>query len=66
MKRFHCQAFVEIIWLILDEMDAWAYENFQEYLQILYKTMFSAAYYGLWRIGELTDGPHHILVNNAQ
>ena len=30
----------------------------QLYLQIMYKAMFCLAYYGLMRIGELTEGPH--------
>ena len=30
----------------------------QFYLQILYQTLFILAYYGLFRIGELTESPH--------
>ena len=32
----------------------------QFYLEILYKTIFSLSYYGLFRIGEVTQGPHVI------
>ena len=32
----------------------------QPYLEILYKTMFTVAYYGLFRVGELTKGEHNI------
>ena len=37
----------------------------QPYLAILFKAMFSAAYYGLLRIGEIADGPHVILAHNV-
>ena len=30
----------------------------QYYLETLYKTIFITAYYGLFRIGEITEGPH--------
>ena len=36
------------------------FENKQPYLEILYKTIFLLAYYGLFRIGELTSGTHPI------
>ena len=32
-------------------------ENNQEYLALLYCTMFASAYYGLFRVGELTEAP---------
>ena len=32
----------------------------QPYLEILYKDLFILAYYGLFRVGELTQGPHTI------
>ena len=37
----------------------------QPYLAYLYKAMFMSAYYGLFRIGELTLGPHMILAENV-
>ena len=37
----------------------------QVYLEILYKTAFILAYYGLFRIGELTESPHVILARNV-
>ena len=36
------------------------YFDTQPYLQLLYKTAFSLAYYGLMRVGELTTGTHPI------
>ena len=32
----------------------------QPYLEILYKAMFGLAYYGMLRVGEITDSPHTI------
>ena len=37
----------------------------QNYLEILYKTMFCFAYYGLLRIGEIANGDHPIKVTNV-
>ena len=36
------------------------FQNDQPYLETLYKTIFLLAYYGLFRIGELTTGTHPI------
>ena len=40
--------------------------NNQPYLSILYRTLFSTAYYGLFRVGELTTGGHPVLAKNVQ
>ena len=37
----------------------------QPYLVFLYRVMFTAAYYGLLRIGEISQGPHIILAKNV-
>ena len=37
----------------------------QLYLELLYKTLFAMAYYGLMRIGEITDSPHVLLAKNV-
>ena len=37
----------------------------QEYLSILYKTILIVGYYGLFRIGELTQSPHVMLARNV-
>ena len=37
----------------------------QPYLEILYKTIFLVAYYGLFRIGELTTGSHPVKAANV-
>ena len=41
-------------------------ESPQPYLETLYKTMFITAYYGLFRIGEITDSPHNIKAKDVQ
>ena len=40
------------------------YFEHQFYLQLLYQTMFAIAYYGLFRIGELTESPHVVKACN--
>ena len=37
----------------------------QPYLSVMYTTLFSTAYYGLFRVGELTSGTHRILVTDV-
>ena len=37
----------------------------QYYLSVLYTAMFSTAYYGLFRVGELTKGSHPILAEDV-
>ena len=38
----------------------------QPYLQLLYLAIFSIAYYGMLRIGEITDSPHAIKACNVE
>ena len=51
-----------LLHLITKEIDNY-YEN-QPYLQILYKAMFVTAYYGLFRIGEITNSLHVVKAMN--
>ena len=51
---------------ILDEVAKWCNEINQPYLKSLYQALFSAAYYGLLRIGEVTKGPHVVLAHNIR
>ena len=37
----------------------------QPYLSILYRTIFATAYYGLFRVGELTEGSHTVRVTDV-
>ena len=43
--------------LILNSIDK-LFKTPQPYLCILYRTIFITAYYGLFRVGELTNSPH--------
>ena len=38
----------------------------QHFLKILYQALLSTAYYGLFRVGELTSGSHPVLVRDVQ
>ena len=40
-------------------------ERGQPYLAILYSTLFSTAYFGLFRVGELTAGSHPVMVKDV-
>ena len=42
------------------------YDTPQPYLESLYKGLIGTAYYGLLRIGEVTQGPHVITAPNVQ
>ena len=53
----------DLLKLILDEVKKF-YDQ-QPYLSILYQVLFSAAYYSLLRIGEVTSSPHVITVRNT-
>ena len=46
-------------------MEKYFEDKGQIYLKILYKTLFSTAYYGLFRVGELTSGSHPVLVGDV-
>ena len=46
-------------------MDYFMNELNQPYLAITYTTLFSTAYFGLFRVGELTSGSHPVLVTNV-
>ena len=39
--------------------------NQQPYLSLLYRTIFTVAYYGLFRVGEVTSGSHPILARDV-
>ena len=51
--------------LILKKIDNYYGQRLQPYLTILYKSLFSTAYYGLFRVGELMQSPHAILAQNV-
>lgn len=51
--------------LILRSTDKLFKEQGQEYLSTLLKAMFSTAYFGLLRVGEITDSSHQIKAGNV-
>ena len=46
--------------LLIEKVDAYYNDDGQPYLATLYKAMFITAYYGLFRVSKITDGPHSI------
>ena len=51
---------IAILEMALIQVERYQRARNQYYLEILYKTIFLVAYYGLFRIGELTESPHVI------
>ena len=49
---------------VLFEVQHYYLAKGQLFLHILYKAMFAFGYYGLFRVGELTNGPHAIKAVN--
>ena len=46
--------------LMIFEIERYYTEINQPYLEVLWRTLFLLAYYGLLRIGELTSGSHPV------
>ena len=51
----HCN----LLEMILFEVQRFFTKKNQQYLEIMYKTLFAICYYGLMRISEVTKSPHH-------
>ena len=52
--------------MILSELDKMFDEKQQQpYLHCMYKTLFTTAYFGLFRIGELATGSHPVMVQDV-
>ena len=51
--------------LLLFEINRYFQSNPQPYLESLYHTMFSLAYYGMLRVGEVTYSPHTVKACNV-
>ena len=49
-----------LIEMLLFEMQRHFGQNGQLYLETMYKALFSLAYYGMFRVGELTKGDHTV------
>ena len=51
--------------LIIRETSAYFLNNGQVYLKVLYTSLFATAYFGLFRVSEVTSGSHPILVKDV-
>ena len=51
--------------VILFEVQCYFQNSNQYFLEILYKALFALAYYGLFRISELTSGAHPVQAKNV-
>ena len=61
--RTHLPIHIKLLELLLFEVERLF--TSQPYLETLYKTIFLIAYYGLFRIGELTSGSHPVKAANV-
>ena len=50
----------DLLNIVLKSTEQYFGERGQTYLRFLYMSLFSTAYYGMFRVGELTEGPHTI------
>ena len=55
----------KLLEVLLTATDNYFMEKGQPYLAILYKALFSTAYYGLFRVGELTQSKHVLTVKDV-
>ena len=51
--------------LLLEEVDRHYRKTCQPFLQLLYKTLISTMYFGLFRFSELTSGTHPVLAKDV-
>ena len=56
----------DLLSLLLQKMKKFYLNNGQVFLAILYQTLFSTAYFSLFRVGELTSGEHPVLAKDVQ
>ena len=54
----------DLLWLMIKTVRNRIYQD-QPYLSRLYSAMLSTAYYGLFRVGEISSGSHPILVKDV-
>ena len=56
----------DMLVILLNQIDKHFDNINQPYLKIMYKALFSMAYFGLFRIGELTTGEHTVRAKDVQ
>ena len=52
--------------VLIKNTDMWFQAKGQPFLSVLYRTLFSTAYFGLFRVGELTTGEHPVKVTDVK
>ena len=60
-----CKGMLKMLLKQVTKMFTGSQTNQQPYLETLFKAIYSTAYYGLLRIGEMAKGSHTILVRNT-
>ena len=55
----------QLLWVIVNESNSYLLDRQQNYMMQLYAAIFMAAYFGMLRIGEVTQGPHVLLPQNV-
>ena len=56
----------KMLHMIINQIQTFFEGISQEYLSKMYSALVSTAYYGMFRVGELTTGDHPVLVNDVQ
>ena len=51
--------------MIIHQVNNYYGNRNQEYLRVLYRSLISTAYFGLFRVGELTSGDHLVLAKDV-
>ena len=62
----HFPIYKELMLILLREIDERFNKANQPYLAVMFTTLISTAYFGLFRIGEETSGSHPILARDVQ
>ena len=55
----------DLLGVIIKQVNKYFGDKNQNYLRILYKTLFSTAYFGLFHVGELTTSDHPVLARDV-
>ena len=56
-----------MVWILMNNLDEfYCYEKNQPYLALLFKVIVLTGYYGLFRVGEITESPHSIKLGDVK
>ena len=56
----------DLLNMIINQIKKFYHDTAQPYLAVLFSSLISTAYYGLFRVGELTSGTHPVLARDIQ